>query len=466
MSTPRLRLREDLIAGPHPEQDDLWMVYCERKGTRYEIPQLGWKLASALNQYSLEEIAEDSLACSGVSVSAEVVYAFAENLLEMGLLESSAAPKVVNWSRLAEGSLWKVEEAEQLPIKIHPQQRFTCDLAGLCCRQSYVVALSDTEVEEVKKAAKRLRMKEAPIVLLPTQPGKPWAYALDNEEACPFVDEQDLCQVHSSPAQPKICEIFPYSFVRSGSEVFATVMHRCACGALGEGELVAKQTREVSRKLSICRRVPVLPEQCRIDGIKKLSREAAVELTLQAAEQKGAWQKIFYLAQELLKATPDMELMVSGKTTEVSQLLDQLSEQVNGDEDIHLVAALQHSEHPQQDFILERMKKVGLYQVDADHQEELSRFVRDYLFGMRLFAFPSLGEGLLALGLAVASAQRGLPPVGAHPQLRTRIMLWEEILGSSGLRGILGRKGPLHNLVRDFEAVYQQLRLLQAWTDR
>ena len=94
--------------------------------------------------------------------------------------------------------------------------------------------------------------------------------------------------------------------------------------------------------------------------------------------------------------------------------------------------ALSGAPHPGRARILEHLRAVSLHDPSADPREEVGRFVRDHLFGLQLYRFSTLSAGLLALGLAAAAILRDLPADAAHPEARTRILLWEQALTAIG----------------------------------
>jgi hypothetical protein len=143
-----------------------------------------------------------------------------------------------------------------------------------------------------------------------------------------------------------------------------------------------------------------------------------------------------------------------------AQILAALPPVIAVDPRLPLARALRGEEHAGERRIRADLRRTGLYQPTADAHAEVGRFLRDWLFALEPYRFPTLAAGLFAAGLAAAEILRDLPRRAAHPKVRTRIIQWESALAAGSFAHALRPDGPLSDRVADLEDVRAQLR---AW---
>ena len=437
-----------VVAGPHPESSERWLVHRPDTGDLFELTPDTWKIASAF-----EGPATSGDAARNLRARPEDIEKAVKLLCELDLLmPASGTNRPAPLLASPEPSQWRRGPVpEQFELVVHPAARFTCVGCGTCCERSYVIALDQGKAAALRAGATRLGLAD-PVVLLPSEPNQPWMLALGNERACPFLNDRRGCNLHDDPAQPDACRVFPMVFAAHESRVFASVSHRCGCGALGRGEPLIDQLSDLKMRLRASPFVSRLPEETRLDRTRVLPTSRLARVWEAVLEQDdGAWGYICNLVAAL-EAVP-----AGGFAEPVRALAARWAKDPSSSDDRELRYVLRSRRHPDADQVRKDLRRTGLEDPAADVGEEVARLVRDYLAGFRPFQHATLAEGLFALGLAVASILDGDPD---HPEARTRIMIWEDALPSATLRRLVGRTGPSAEVTGDLRRVADHLH---AW---
>lgn len=450
--TPPAPLRLDLSIAPREDGAGTSTVYCPRSGRRFELPSEALLVARAFDgKRTIPQIADRVADDGGPWVAHDVVASLAADLQQLGLLER----KQRKFRKLGDPppSQWQVAAAPTgLPLHVHSKARFQCDGVGTCCRSGYVIPLDLEAKDRVVRAAKRLKLGTDGVVLLPTRAGQRWTYALDNDPACPFLGEDSGCRIHGRAAQPAACRVFPLTFVRAGRAVHGSVSHRCGCGALNRGALLSDQRRALRRRMELGP-VPRLYARTKLD-------DAGHTVGLDVAEALAEVTERHRSAVALVSAAWAAAVRVppSGGTSRqgLAGLRRKLLPWVDPD-DYLLRAALSGAQHPHRPLIERDLRQAGLHHPRASARAEIARFARDHLFGLRPYQHGSLVRGLFALTWAVADLSRHED--APHPEVRMRIMLWEDAFVSPTLRAVVGPSGPLTDALSDAGAA-------RAWSER
>lgn len=433
-------LRTDLIAGAHPVEADVWLVYDPVSGRQFEIPEAGWRLASAFDGRSVAAIAR----AEGVERS--VVAGFADRMRALGLFgaPSRIAPVESQWTR--------EPVAERFEIEVHPEASFECTGAGTCCEQGYVIPLSAQKAAAVRRAGLRVLGPEVdPVGLVPTQPGQPWSFALDNEEACPFLDRTKRCLIHETAAYPDACRIFPFVFAQWRDTVFASVAHRCACGAFG-GRPLRRQKRALEARARLAARVSTVPEVSRIDRRSTVPSAVAVDALIGATKESSAFAMLRRAASSLGAATGGLRRRRAPGATLFLELVERA-------DDAFVEAALLGARHPQSRDVRRTLRPLRSARGDRPDEdralanEEATRFVRDHLFGLRPYHYASLADGLGALALAAHRIVTGLPRREVALAARERVMLWEEALTTDAMPRLMNGRLDMHAVAAQIDAL-------------
>lgn len=431
-------LRRDVVAGPHPDDAETWLVFCTRTGNHFEVPAYGWRIAEAFDgTRTVEDVAAIAGDLAGAEVTPEAVPEFVERLAALGLFEEEEPPPPPKLPKDG-GPQWTVRQrTPKTPhLWVHPAARYTCHAAGTCCASGYVISLDEEEVRRLRQAALPI-VSEDPVCLLPRAPGIPWVHALSNDPRCPFLGDDHLCKIHETDALPSTCRVYPIAFVEHQDRIYTSVTHRCVCGTLDRGPLLAEQMPSLEDKLRASRLLPTLPEVSQVDAYTRVDTSAAVDALLSAADLLDPWEMLLAATRGIREQA--VEVDVGGELIDPPTMLKTLGDLLQDESDLTLTCALKQRRHPNHALIEESLKRVDLYRPDADVEAEVARFVRDYLGGLRLYRFTTLAGGLYAAVLAVWAILHGAPD---HPLVRERIMLWEDALLSPVLRAFLGREGP------------------------
>lgn len=458
-NTPRLRT--DLIAGPHPEEPSRFLVHCPRTGQHFQTSAEGWALAQLFDGVrTLEEVEALALVRLGLAVEVSALRRYSARLDKLGALEGPGAPRATPPPPLdpPQRRLGPVPSGVQL--RVHPKAHFSCEGFGTCCESGYVIPLSTTLAQQLRQASLRILGPEAkdPVTTLPTEAGQPWRLALDNERGCPFLDPERRCRIHEQPEQPEPCRVFPFAFVRHRSQVYATVTHRCLCGQDDRGEALSAQLPDLARRLEASRVVPILPARTRIDDRHTLPTGLAIKLVQAATLEDDDPYGMVLRALSALGAKAEIP-PTRRRTLAPVELLARLSGALEIWEDEAVWAALRGEAHPLSTSIRQAQRVRGPVPRSSP-QAEAARFVRDHLYGLRIWEASTLARGLLTLAVALHGVLHQLPARQAFTAARLRIMLQEDALTSSRLRGLYGAAGPLGAHTGELAWVERQVQVL------
>ena len=352
-----LRLREGLIAGPDPEDPERYLIFCTKTGEHYELPAYGWKLARALDgELSFEALLVRAPELIGAEVEREALQDFLQSLERMSLL-SRAPAQDDSQGLVDEGPQWRTAPPpSQYSLRVHPLARYECLCAGTCCESGYVITLTQAEAQAARVIGQSLLGPQADVVcLLPTRPERPWAYALSNEWTCPFLSKERRCLIHETEAHPATCKIFPLSFVQHKDEVFASVTHRCVCGAFDRGPPLEQQRAQLQQKLRFAKTIPVLPQRTRVDDLADLPTEAVVLRLCEVARAEPSAERMLRRAVlSLLSILPARYRRSEAVPLPAWTVLERLRAAPYDETDLALKAALLGRPHPNEGDHLRR----------------------------------------------------------------------------------------------------------------
>ncbi len=135
------------------------------------------------------------------------------------------------------------------PLRIDPEQRFTCSQCGRCCHRFHVV-VSETEIEHfrTRNAAAWFRDTDGaegdggdPFEPFPGRPGF-HRIRQRADGACGFLSPGNRCRIHEeigAASKPLTCRIFPYSFHPAADAVVVTASFGCPTIVSNQGTLIA-----------------------------------------------------------------------------------------------------------------------------------------------------------------------------------------------------------------------------------
>lgn len=498
-------LRPGLVPGPHPDAQNTWLVFDPESGNVYELSEVVWEVAAALDGASSASKLADELGIGRRHVQDVLRKLEALDMLvdpdEEG--PRPQAPPAPQWTR---GPV-----PERFELVVHPEARFRCVSIGVCCEHGYVIPVRPDQVEGLRAAARaRGRGARDPVTVWPGRPGEPWGYALDNDEGCPFFGEDRRCAIHEDPAQPEACQVFPFVFAQVGERVLVSQTYRCGCGVGDDGPRLVEQVGEIERRLRMSPHLPVVPARARLDASRELDGEDAAEILRAAAEANAPGRSAWGLLESALSglvavaeaeaptaaatagprgpragggpnrglerlrarlraaAGPELaaglaaedrvEALVAARAREASPAHESdPAAQRGGDGPRTAASAGGAASAAPVATLRRRVQEAGL-QIDPDDpshdgEAELARFVRDHLFGLRPFQQVTLTHGLALLALLIEGlAGRGLDAI----EVRAELMAWDDLIPQAEVRRALTEVE--HALAEDAAALLEAVR--------
>lgn len=450
-----LVLDPELVGGPHPKDDAVWLVHRPSTGDAFEVSGAVWRIASALDAVStLDELVAET------GLEAWAVQDAVRRLDGLGLL--------VDADRLQPGLPMPSPQWTRAPIpddvrlEIHPDVRFECVGFGTCCERGYVIDVRDEQVDALRALAPEGR---DPVMLWPRGHGQPWGHILDNDRGCVFLNEARHCTIHGTTAQPAACRVFPVVFALVDDVAVVSVSHRCGCGAGGGGPRLADQEEAVWTRLSAAPDAPRVPERVRLDDARTVSgpdaARALMRVAAQLPEDVDADWRLVEDAIAALRALPSEAEPVStglpdlpaanDPDPEVSGLSALRVALAHDASDADLSSALLGWEPREAPDVTARFLELA-WDFGEGADGERYRFVRDHLFGLRPFQQATLTHGLLGLSVLLDSLHQGTP---APWSVRARIMAWDDLLPMDPVRLLLAR-APAPQ-ARDLDALHALL---------
>ncbi len=407
------------------------MVLNPSSGDVFELSAIVWEVAEALDGISSAvQVAER------IDVDAEQVIEVVRRLEGLDLLQDPA-PKVV--TPLIPAPQWtRGPVPSDFGLKVHPDAHFLCVGAGTCCQRSYVINVDDRQVQGLRAAAPEGR---DPVMLWPGAPGEPWGHVLDNDEGCTFLTQDRGCQIHEADFQPAACQVFPLVFARVDETVVVSLSHRCGCGAGGHGVALSEDLDEILRRLALSPHVPVVPKAARLDSGRVVDGSEAAELMMQVAlhewpleDPKSIWHMLqSTLACLINSADEDLAPKPEWQYEDLSELRLRLAEGAQHD----LRVAFMGGRAVEPSDLKARLALADIPD-EPEGTAELSRYLRDHLFGLRPFQQATLTQGLALMALMLDGVQ---VPGASMTQTRTQIMAWDDVTPQKDMRGLLAVAG-------------------------
>ncbi|MHC4698532.1 MAG: YkgJ family cysteine cluster protein, partial [Planctomycetota bacterium] len=119
-----------------------------------------------------------------------------------------------------------------------PGQQWSCHSCSHCCR-SLVIHLFEKDREKMDRQGWAERLGIAPY----GRAGRGWVLNKRPDGACVFLDENNLCKIHSEfgeEAKPLACRMFPFSVRRVSRGWQASLRFDCPSAAASKGEPLDK----------------------------------------------------------------------------------------------------------------------------------------------------------------------------------------------------------------------------------
>jgi Fe-S-cluster containining protein len=133
------------------------------------------------------------------------------------------------------------------PLRLDPEQRFTCSQCGRCCHR-FDVVVSQAEIETYRRRGAIDWFREIgnagasqdPFEAIPELPGL-HRIRKRADGACGFLSADNRCRIHEElggDRKPLTCRLFPYSFHTAADGVVVTASFACPTIIANEGAAV------------------------------------------------------------------------------------------------------------------------------------------------------------------------------------------------------------------------------------
>lgn len=116
--------------------------------------------------------------------------------------------------------------------------------------------------------------------------------ARQEDNSCAFLDERNLCQLHSElggSKKPLVCQTYPYLFTQTPDGIFATISYACPAAVEGAGPPLEEQRPEL--EALIARRWDEVPQACPVSDRVEVTRGCAI-----------SWGQYLQLERQLLES--------------------------------------------------------------------------------------------------------------------------------------------------------------------
>ncbi len=141
-------------------------------------------------------------------------------------------------------------------LLLDPDQRFTCQQCGRCCRRGWDVALTAGELKAYRqaKAERYFREREGSPEGAETDPFDPLPGGFARirkraDGACGFLSPENRCRLHEelgAERKPLTCRLFPYRFHPAEGAAVLTASFCCPTVVKNVGAPLAAQSRDIA----------------------------------------------------------------------------------------------------------------------------------------------------------------------------------------------------------------------------
>ncbi len=192
-------------------------------------------------------------------------------------------------------------------LHLPAEQHYECTACGRCCRAAWTIAVDPVAEPEIRASRSYQQAEERGYLPLQVKDGRV-ATARAADQACVFLDQQNLCELHGElggERKPLVCQTYPFLLSQTPDGIFAALSYACPAALLGEGppleasradleRLIAGRWEEMPQGVEVGDRVEVLrgaeiswTDYLELEGrlLKSLNPERPVATLLGAAVQ-------------------------------------------------------------------------------------------------------------------------------------------------------------------------------------
>jgi Fe-S-cluster containining protein len=146
-----------------------------------------------------------------------------------------------------------------LTLRIDPEQRFTCQSCGRCCRRWDVfVSAAEREAYGRRHVAQWFREPGAPAEGTDRDPFEPvpgyrgfFRIRTRDDGSCGFLSSDNRCRIHEelgAASKPLTCRMFPFTFHPAAGGAVVTASFGCPTIVANDGEAVSSEALEPLQK--------------------------------------------------------------------------------------------------------------------------------------------------------------------------------------------------------------------------
>jgi Fe-S-cluster containining protein len=210
-------------------------------------------------------------------------------------------------------------------LRVDPQQRFTCQQCGRCCRRGWDIALTAGELAAYRRAGagRFYREREDAVEGAAADPFEPipghashYRIRKRADGACGFLSPDNRCRIHEemgASSKPLTCRLFPFRFHPGEGATVVTASFCCPTIVRNEGAPLSSQARDLAALRKDWSREHAEPAST-VELVSDVALSAATLDTLRAV-----------LRRILDRPGPDGAPDLAGNAARMAALLDDLS---------------------------------------------------------------------------------------------------------------------------------------------
>ena len=220
-------LRSDLTFEPVPGDPSAKALFDRVLGRRIRLDPRGVQIAEALDApQSLDELAER------LGAEEEGLARVVGQFRQLNLLATPEALEIIADAEAIERMAQA--PAEDVPLLVRDDARFTCVCCGSCCGGHNIGPLGPGEIEgltpHMPALAERARATKGLLFAVPPGDATREAYCHIQDGWCVFLTDEQRCEIHEHHGEelkPRGCRLFPMEIVATPRGVAVAVQMEC-----------------------------------------------------------------------------------------------------------------------------------------------------------------------------------------------------------------------------------------------
>lgn len=130
------------------------------------------------------------------------------------------------------------------------EQNFSCNSCGLCCKTPWKIKVAGERAAGIRTTRVCRELEAKNFVPLPVVNGE-FVVGRDQFGACRFL-QSELCSIHAeagAASKPTVCQLYPYSLVKTPDGHFVSLSFSCPSVLKGEGASVESQLGSIEETM-------------------------------------------------------------------------------------------------------------------------------------------------------------------------------------------------------------------------